>query len=984
MRKIALYLKHELLVKLAGVVVSCAVLWGCVYPDVDLKQYGQTVRFHFLLEGTPASGTEEAASAAFVGQPSQSVLPGSFTPPAGYKISVRPQSTPSAPAQTAYIAAGTAGSIAIPAVTNLTVDVDAYSTWADTSIPPAAEHCILQKTGILFSAADVAGGVLQIKLNPLTDKVTGTTGSISLKLAWPADLDVDNRTDGYQGITKITADLYDFSTNAAITGSTQDIISFSEEPIGGPVHKTAMVVYSSEDAGTYKLRLAFFKSGNIQIGQFTEAVTVWPGSTADKWIDAAGTLTNMRLFTSAEFYSAAAAVDSISVKKGGTELPKENLIADGSSKVIKVPLTASETIQFKIKYDADGAPMSGKSLKWVKAFVNGDTSGSNLTGFAYAYEGGGYVSNGTISVPSALDYYRIDVCIQAPDRVTTKTYSFTFGTIMLSGTPPSYYVSLAGAIGAAASTDVNAPDVITVLEDVSMTTTAITAIAAAWPSGTTKHIKITTPANITRKLLRTQAGGGAFFTIRNPSSLTLEGNGTGRLTLDGGAVWTGGSATPPSPAYGAANSGLAGGAHGLIQIKSGTLKILDNVSLQNNMADSDGGAINIEQEGGTTGTVTIDGANTVIAYNRSYYSGGGVRLQNSMTLNLINGIIHNNHTFWGGSNGGGVKQSDDSTFTMSAGMIQNNTAASGNGGGVYIDGSGSTFAMSGVAQVDSSNDVYLPNGKKIKINSDLTTPLPHFAAVIKPQTYGTIQVLEGDSSLISANHNRFGVMPNGGTSYDVDSAGYLASRPAAVTVYWLGAETTDAAGKIAGSSGTFIVPAGKTARVFMVGGGGSGAACNNGNLMGGGSGGQTVTLTGLTAGIYSWSIGNGGATVSSGNWTPGNSGGNTTFGSGNTATGGSGGSMVSALNDGTNGTACPFASSFPVGWIYNSFMLSTALFGAGGGDAQAGPIFKNGGTTGGGNGGQANASFYGAGGAGRPYNNLSGTGHKGVIFVKLE
>ncbi|MDR2490248.1 MAG: hypothetical protein LBD20_02475 [Spirochaetaceae bacterium] len=968
---------------MAGFFVSCAVLWGCVYPDVNLTRYnldggdgegGFTVRFSLSVEGVPEA-EEAGASAAFAGSSSRSVLPGSFTSPGAYKISARVLGTAEGTAKVAYIQASgrtATGAISIPSVAPLTVDVDAYSSWDDTSAPPLPADRILQKE-INFSESEVASGALPIKLNPLADKIANAVGTISLKLAWPADLDIDSSIAGNQGILKVTSVLYTFSPGSPdveVSGSTQTITAFSSESIESISCKTATVTYSGLLVGVYKLRLTFYRDGNLPIGNFTEAVTVWPNHTANRWIDAAGDSHNVRFFRQEEFYRAAAAVSGIAVKKNnGSELPAADITTDGSSRGIKVSLSAGDTLQFKIAYDAFGAPPSGKSLKWVKSFANGDTSGADhAASFTYAYEGGSYVSNGSITVPTVtggLNHYRIDICILAPDRITDKTYSFTFGPITLGVTPPSYYVTLAGAIEAATSATPASPDIITVLEDIPAANN--TNIYSG------KYIKICSDGT-PRTIKRTSANASEIFTVAG--QLTLE-----NIIVDGGAVWTG-AGTPPSPAAGAANNTGAGGIYSsagtLIRVEgSGKLTLLDGAILQNNCISNDsagdGGALRLTS---SSAELIINGAGAEIRYNKGLTVGGAIHAKVGSQVTFYNGSIHNN---FAASNGGGVYISGGSTLTMQGGIIQDNAVGTGSGSGVYLEDG--TFNISGNAVVNANNDVYLASGRYITIGSNLTTPLPDYVAVIKPHTYGTQQVLSGTGTLIPDNHQRFGVTPSGTTSYSVNNAGNL--EPRTRNVYWLGADVTNTStGEIAGDSGAFVVPVGKTATVFLVGGGGSGASCNSGNIMGGGQGGQTFSQTSLGSGVYSWSIGQGAAhPMWSGPGTSGNAGGATNFGSVSAAGGAGGVAGKSTLSDGANGTSCPIP--LPAEWSYDGNLLSAAFYGAGGGDGKAGD-YKNGGTTGGGNASQADARFYGAGGAGRAYANASGAGHKGVIFVKLD
>jgi hypothetical protein len=301
-----------------------------------------------------------------------------------------------------------------------------------------------------------------------------------------------------------------------------------------------------------------------------------------------------------------------------------------------------------------------------------------------------------------------------------------------------------------------------------------------------------------------------------------------------------------------------------------------------------------------------------------------------------------------------------------------------------------TFNISGNAVVNANNDVYLASGRTIAINGTLTAPLPDYVAVIKPQAYDNSVVLSGSNTDVNAMHNRFGVVPNGSTSWTVNSSGNLANET--VTVWWLGADATNTStGKISGDSGTFVVPVGKTATGFMVGGGGGGASNNTEIWSRGGAGGEVVTIPSVSAGNYSYTIGAGGNGQA---WTgpAAQQGSNTNFGS-NTAFGGaSGSSLPNAQPSGVDGTACPFATNL-TGFTYSSQTLTnTSLkYGAAGGSKQGGPeIVTSPGDTGGGAaaGGDGNTagsgSFYGAGGGGAQGAANGGAGHKGVIFVKLE
>ncbi|MDR2491650.1 MAG: autotransporter adhesin family protein, partial [Spirochaetaceae bacterium] len=812
-------------VVLAALAGLCVVMWACVYPEINLNRYDLSgeagegefvVRFSFLIEGAPDSQAEAGASAMAAGSPSRSVLPGLYTP-AVYKISARLQSDVSAPWQTAYITpSGTAiaGSISIPAVTALRVNVDAYSVWDGTSEPDAAD-LILQKNGITFSEAEVASGVLQITLNPLTDKAPDATGSISLNLAWPYDLDFDSDMTGNQGITKISANLLDMN-GAEIQNFTgaQDITTFitTSNPY------TALVGYTGVPAGSYKLRLTFFRGvgGNLVIGYFTEVVTVWPGGTANSWIDGAGVSHNWRLFTQDEFYDAAASVAEITVKMGTTTLPVVS--TGGTTNVVKAAVHVGENVEFTIKFDADGAGISGKSLDSVNYFINAG-SGTDCTGeFSYIYEGGSYISRGDFSMSGTPTLFRVEIVIKAPDRVTTKTYAYTFATAMLDGTTPTYYYTVKQAVDAATGGSAGSPKEVVVLANAGLTDANLTI-------GPGKYVKLRSEAGAQRVIKRAATWNtGSLITVNGGGELTLE-----NIIVDGGAVWAGtppAGETLPSPAFSAVNTGGINAAASLVTVSgSGTkLTLGAGAVLRNNCTSSAGGGIRAD----TGAEVRIDGGE--VCYNQSGYTGGGIVLQDgsqrNTKLTLISGSINNNKsapndggginaeygnidiqggfitknhatTNGGGINvnasgastmtisggeisdnvavgrGGGIKAGRNYTVTMSGGVISGNTAGT-TGNGVHVGGAAETddcaaFIMLNGARIAANNDIYLSTGETITVNGNLTEAAP--VATITPPAYvsGT-QVLIG--TVVSANYQKFAVTP-GTDTYTILNSGLL-------------------------------------------------------------------------------------------------------------------------------------------------------------------------------------------------------------------
>ena len=381
-----------------------------------------------------------------------------------------------------------------------------------------------------------------------------------------------------------------------------------------------------------------------------------------------------------------------------------------------------------------------------------------------------------------------------------------------------FYASLqdaAAAITAAGAGIETNPDVITVFTDISM------ADNITIPPG--KNVKI--KSDTTRRTLKRASGNtAALFTVNG--QLTLE-----NIIVDGGAVCTGGTAAPPSPAFGATNAGL-NAANTLVLVNGGSAKLTLGAGavLQNNY--SEGGSIPDNLGGGIRATggaqVVINGAGAAVRYNFAGWTGGGIALfdspaQQGTKLTLINGSIDNNKAVWGGgitteygsidmrggfvtknyassaggginfSNcnnglsasisggsisenradyGGGIRIEKQWAITMSGSAVISGNTATTNGSGVYMENG--TFKMAGGAVVHANNEVYLVSGKTITIDGDLTGTAP--VATIRPATYSTTTTVLNGTAL-STNYGKFAVTPDGSTQYTIDSAGKLALSP---------------------------------------------------------------------------------------------------------------------------------------------------------------------------------------------------------------
>jgi hypothetical protein len=249
-------------------------------------------------------------------------------------------------------------------------------------------------------------------------------------------------------------------------------------------------------------------------------------------------------------------------------------------------------------------------------------------------------------------------------------------------------------------------------------------IAAITTFSQNKHIGITVLPNMSYTIKRTVANTEAFFSIPADSSLTLTGNGSGTITLDGGAVWdTGG---PPSRT----NSGLTASAALVRGGSGGGFTMHDGVILQNKFkmfsaqdgsdVDLGGGAVLVHgTDAGDHGTFTMTGGK--ILNNTSYHAGtedlsgrgGGVKINKYAVFtmsgnalvdgNYIHSVVSTQNKQWGG----GVYVGHEATFNFNGGTIGGTVGNYAHtGGGIFVDG---TLNVSTGAKI-TNNAVVVADG----------------------------------------------------------------------------------------------------------------------------------------------------------------------------------------------------------------------------------------------------------------------------------
>jgi uncharacterized repeat protein (TIGR02543 family) len=240
------------------------------------------------------------------------------------------------------------------------------------------------------------------------------------------------------------------------------------------------------------------------------------------------------------------------------------------------------------------------------------------------------------------------------------------------------YKTLAEAVNNANIGSLTNPTVITILKNI---TAPENEMSGGYTIPANKHIKLTVATEQDRAITASN-GNFDLFTIDSGSSLTLEGNGAGKLILNGGGADSTGENRRGVYVYGGTfmmnNNAIITGFYssasttsgGGVHVSNGTFNMNGGEIKDNSTSGSSGGGVYV----GINGTFTMSGG--TIIENKAI-NGGGV--YNSGNFTMSGNVKIESNT--ANSDGGGIYNSK--TFTMSGGVKIENNTASKDGGGVY-------------------------------------------------------------------------------------------------------------------------------------------------------------------------------------------------------------------------------------------------------------------------------------------------------------
>ncbi len=266
-----------------------------------------------------------------------------------------------------------------------------------------------------------------------------------------------------------------------------------------------------------------------------------------------------------------------------------------------------------------------------------------------------------------------------------------------------------------------------------------------------KNLTVTIKEDVTEAITLSKGGDDTIFSVNAGIVLTVKGSATQKLILDGNNLKQ---------------------KHALITVAgNGQLNIQANVTLQNNVNTSNGGAIympsassrttitgatiqnNTANSGGAiynSGTMTVTGSNLL---NNTATSGGAISNVSGGIIKVINSTVKDNV----GTNGGAVYV--DGHTTLSNSTIENNTATTG--GAIYVSpGSNPNTRVLIVDsntvirnnQAKSASVLYMTNNANVSLNS---AKIGNDGAAAEPAIYAAETQNTADVPAVYVNSGSF-------------------------------------------------------------------------------------------------------------------------------------------------------------------------------------------------------------------------------------
>lgn len=254
------------------------------------------------------------------------------------------------------------------------------------------------------------------------------------------------------------------------------------------------------------------------------------------------------------------------------------------------------------------------------------------------------------------------------------------------------------------------------------------------------EFKISGAAKIRKNTADTSGGGIFIYKVLDPNITDAT------LTMTGGEI-SGNVATD--------NGGGVYNQNGTLTMSGGTIGG-DTISDKNTAKR--GGGVNIDN-----GEFEMKSSTAKISNNEAIVYGGGVYVNGAGSMfTMENGTLSVNKA----NDGGGV-YIDRGKFEMKGGTIIGNSAAT-KGKGAYCSMLATMFKMSGDANFDKNNDVFIGISKKITIGGTLNK---NYVATITPSNYDdNVEILSVDASVTMDEtlcNKLFSITPNNGTKWKI-------------------------------------------------------------------------------------------------------------------------------------------------------------------------------------------------------------------------
>ncbi|QQO10207.1 hypothetical protein [Breznakiella homolactica] len=547
----------------------------------------------------------------------------------------------------------------------------------------------------LTNADIAAGNSVTVTVSPVGEG----TGSVRLGVTFPASAE----------ITKVTADLD--CGGASFTHTFGDGSTLINP-------QKIIVTFSSVGVGAGRLKLSFYRSGDVPAAVFSESVNVWQNAETDTWILPGMNISQSLDLSASDFYDTTVNITGLTAaftSGGNNEI---TFSSEQTSYTINNPGSSQTNL-----FVSFALPMEGQNF----TVTRGGTTQS------FTYSGGRY----TGTIPLTGGYNNIIITVTAPNKVSLKRYFIYFGNsdIYVSsngsdttglGTSASPFKTVGKALSMVSgqrsiipTATIHISGILNTIDEYSSSTT--TPQTNIYIAGQSTYPDLTFQGGPSPGIIDGSGSGKNIMMIANGANVTMGSNLTlqnGTSSTSGGGVyiWGGSTFTMTGGVITGNEATLGNGGGVCISGAGSTFTMKGSAAIYRNQC--------ISSSYGGAGIYVGSGASFSMSENAQIYGntggkfGGGVFVVDEAAFTMEGGTIGKNVSPNTSNSGGGVCVYRGSTFTMSGNALIAYNEAETNGGGVYVfsgnpDPIPCVFTMTGSARIENNKAVQYGGGVSV-------------------------------------------------------------------------------------------------------------------------------------------------------------------------------------------------------------------------------------------------------------------------------